>query len=291
MRNFKVYSIWLLSVLLAFMISFLACGGAGVGDDDDDGQSSDDDDTDEADDDDDDDDDVNDDVNDDVDDDIDDDADDDMDDDDDNDFALSFPTGDAYAVVPHSDSLNIGGTTITVEAWIRVDEYLNDWSHIINKLWSNKGYRLRFDPNNLLQLTIINGDQDHMCVNYYAEVLPIGEWHHIAGTFDGAYCRLYVDGYEVSEIATTTATIGGTTDGLYFGAVPGQLGFLGVVDEVRVSNIVKYDSNFTPAGYLDSNLGVMGLWHLDEGTGLVAYDASGNENMGILHGADWVSGR
>ena len=37
-------------------------------------------------------------------------------------------------------------------------------------------------------------------------------------------------------------------------------------------------------------VGLVGLWHFDEGEGLIAYDSSGNSNDGTIHGAGWVSG-
>lgn len=272
---------WMICFFLAVLAIVAFTVGIGCDDDDDDDSGDDDDD---------DNDDDNNDNDDDNDDDDNNDNDDDNDDDDDADYAVGFSANDAYVAVPHSQSLNISGSDITLEAWIKINEYQDDWEHIVNKLSAGKGYRFRFDPNNLLQFTIYNGGQDSMCVNYYTNVLPTGEWHHIAGTFDGADCRIYIDGYEVDEDATTTSTIGTSTANLYLGAFPGQLGFLGVLDEVRVSNIVKYNANFTPAEYLDADLGVAGLWHLDEGAGLVTYDASGNDNTGNLHGAEWVSG-
>lgn len=36
---------------------------------------------------------------------------------------------------------------------------------------------------------------------------------------------------------------------------------------------------------------VIGLWHLDEGTGNIASDSSGNGNNGMIYGATWVPGQ
>jgi len=35
--------------------------------------------------------------------------------------------------------------------------------------------------------------------------------------------------------------------------------------------------------------GIVGLWHLDEGSGAVAYDSSGNANDGTIYGATWTT--
>jgi hypothetical protein len=34
---------------------------------------------------------------------------------------------------------------------------------------------------------------------------------------------------------------------------------------------------------------INGLWHLDEGSGVTAYDSTANSNDGMVYGASWVS--
>jgi hypothetical protein len=43
-------------------------------------------------------------------------------------------------------------------------------------------------------------------------------------------------------------------------------------------------------GYVLPPHGRGGIWHLDEGTGNIAKDSSGNNNHGIIHGSEWVGG-
>jgi hypothetical protein len=68
--------------------------------------------------------------------------------------------------------------------------------------------------------------------------------------------------------------------------------FNGIIDEVIISSIVRYTSNFLPAvkTYVIDNY-VVGLWHFDEGAGTTTADESINRNNGILSGgAQWVEG-
>ena len=61
----------------------------------------------------------------------------------------------------------------------------------------------------------------------------------------------------------------------------------GYVDELRISNSIRYHDNFTPPSaqfHNDSN--TIGLWNFNEGSGDTVYDISGNENHGILYGAE-----
>ncbi|MHC4878921.1 MAG: LamG-like jellyroll fold domain-containing protein [Planctomycetota bacterium] len=63
----------------------------------------------------------------------------------------------------------------------------------------------------------------------------------------------------------------------------------GVIDEVRVSNIARYDSSYEPTGRLHADEHTMALYHFDSGQGSVLRDSSGNGHDGTIHGATWVS--
>jgi hypothetical protein len=67
-----------------------------------------------------------------------------------------------------------------------------------------------------------------------------GNWHLVAGTYDGATVRLYVDGAEVTPGTATTVTINYAlpNQNFYIGAYQGscQFGFAGDIDEVRIFN-------------------------------------------------------
>ena len=59
--------------------------------------------------------------------------------------------------------------------------------------------------------------------------------------------------------------------------------FPGLLDEVRISSIVRYSRNFTPQTTpFITDAGTIALYHLDEGTGQVLNDASGNNRNGVL---------
>jgi Concanavalin A-like lectin/glucanases superfamily len=68
-----------------------------------------------------------------------------------------------------------------------------------------------------------------------------GKWHHVAGTFDGAVVRLYVDGKQVGNGTPATLTINYNTPGgndLFIGNYfwPGTWGFAGSIDELSIYN-------------------------------------------------------
>jgi len=253
-----VKEFWLLGLvlLLAFGLSAATCGG---GDDDDD-------------------------------DDTDDDADDDTDDDTEVNYAVSFDGIDDYVVVPDSPSLDVT-TGMTIEAWVYVRS--SDSSQLINIVGHydyesadiNQGWLLRI-ADGRFRFEIMN-DSNHKA---WADTgVNLNKWIHVAGTFDGEAVRLWVDGVKVKE-TPYDSTIGQPWGNLYMAtnSIATRYFFDGIIDEVRLSSAAQYDATFTPSAELAADSHTIGLWHFDEGEGDIAYDSSGFDNHGTLHGAEWV---
>jgi hypothetical protein len=140
-------------------------------------------------------------------------------------------------------------------------------------------------------------------------------WHHIAVTRNAGTgeIKLFVDGYLEATGKGPSGNINYNTARptaypesdpfLVLGAEKHDAGtsypgFNGQMDELRVSDIVRYYSDFKPASAAftpDSN--TAGLYHFNEGTGTIAADASKSEviSPGQLHtggspgGPVWVS--
>gem|GEM_PF-4685497 len=106
--------------------------------------------------------------------------------------------------------------------------------------------------------------------------LSLNTWYHIAAVYDGGTStdnmRIYVNG-NLSAQGTSLAS------GIYSQAVPFRVGdrgtdqsvdhpFQGKIDEVRVSNISRYTSNFTkPSAPFTSDANTLALYHFDESSG------------------------
>jgi len=110
-------------------------------------------------------------------------------------------------------------------------------------------------------------------------------WHHIAVTRDASNtARMFVDG--VLKATTTNTAAALATTG-FFGI--GEAGdavtefFPGRLDEIRISNVARYTSTFTPqtSNFL-TDADTVALYHLDEGGGQTLGDASGNGRNGFL---------
>jgi formylglycine-generating enzyme required for sulfatase activity len=68
----------------------------------------------------------------------------------------------------------------------------------------------------------------------------------------------------------------------------GKNGFLGRMNEVRISKVARYDNDFTPGRRWEPDADTIALYLFDEGAGTVLKDSSGNEHHGKIVGATWV---
>jgi glucose/arabinose dehydrogenase len=113
----------------------------------------------------------------------------------------------------------------------------------------------------------------------------LNAWHHIAVTRDSAnVARIFIDGVLRGSASGTAAPV--TSTGAFNIGTAGDSAseyFPGLLDEVRISNVARYTTNFTPQTArfaTDSN--TVALYHLDEGSGQTLADASGNNRNGFL---------
>jgi prepilin-type N-terminal cleavage/methylation domain-containing protein len=126
-----------------------------------------------------------------------------------------------------------------------------------------------------------------------------GSWHHVAVTraLSSGQMKIFVDGTSVGQVNGPTGNItyrdGRTTSYLAdkllaFGAEKHDAGasypsYSGEMDEVRISNTLRYVANFSrPTSAFTSDANTVGLFHFDEGSGTTVIDSGSGVN-GILH--------
>ena len=132
-----------------------------------------------------------------------------------------------------------------------------------------------------------------------------GVWHHAAATYDGTTWRLYLDGALQTQLVVGAftpqfngiqhAALGtalNSTGGITSGQTQGF--FDGVMDEARVWNYARSGQQIGRGSQLEigSAPGLRGRWGLNEGSGTVIGDSSGNNVTGTLVGSNvaWVAG-
>ncbi|MGI8977760.1 MAG: protein kinase domain-containing protein [Pirellulaceae bacterium] len=146
----------------------------------------------------------------------------------------------------------------------------------------------------------------------YQSSLPLEQVVHLAGVYDGRTIHFFVDGKldpekKAYEISNGEARAAGEDFALssQYASNPTFVGFgyrrddkqqtlfgvfHGVIDEVRISNVARYDKDFTPKTRFETDKDTLALYHFDEGQGDVLKDSSGRNHHGTIVGAKWVAG-
>jgi len=206
--------------------------------------------------------------------------------------ALSFNGTNNYINCGTASGLNITGS-LTVEAWINATSWKpNVWEGtIVGKENSdNKGYILRCGNNGKLSFIFGSGTW-HEVVS--GSVLPLNQWTHVAGVYNGSTMFIYVNGVQVGQ-QSVSATIGVSSNPLYIGSSPGFSGrfFAGNIDEVSVWNVARSASQigcdmYNPLATVEA--GLVSYWQFNDGSGTNVVDVAGSSN-GTTNGTayQWV---
>ncbi len=126
----------------------------------------------------------------------------------------------------------------TVCAWVKVNAFTVDWQTIIAK--GDTAWRLSRDQGNNLHFG---------CTGLWPEWVRgsadvnDGQWHHVAGVYDGTELRLYIDG-TLDASAKTSGSININTYPVYIGGNAEQPGreWNGLIDDVRLYNYALSDT-------------------------------------------------
>ncbi len=127
-----------------------------------------------------------------------------------------------------------------------------------------------------------------LLVSAAAAVLPKGRRTHVAGVQTDGEIRFYLDGKLIKTTTNQRGKLNEFTASVFLGGGSGPGWFEGLLDEVRFSNVARYDKDFTPDVRFTPDKDTLALYHFDEGTGSELKDSSGNNHHGKIVGAKWV---
>jgi hypothetical protein len=202
-------------------------------------------------------------------------------------------TGSAYADGPVLTT----NASFTVSAWVRLDR-TGDWGTAVSQDGpTNSGFALGYDAWTgrwaFLMSAPDNGGVAGI-TRSLGSVVP-GVWTHLTGVYDNVKgeMRIYVNGrlagastYKSTWTATGALVVGRSRN--YGGPVDY---WPGAVDEVRAENRVLPETEIKTLTGPEA-FGPEARWLLDEGTGTVSADASGNGHSLVLSGnASWTTGK
>jgi len=153
--------------------------------------------------------------------------------------ALEFNGQNSQVVVADSPTLHPDTGNITVGAWIKVFSDPKGWSNGGAIVYKGSAYQWVVNTNGALWLGVWGSRLES--IGSYDFTDHLNEWHHVATTYDNAaeHAWIYVDG-ELNIEGTVGAAIDQTTTELYLGyKADGGGRFDGIIDEVRISDIVR----------------------------------------------------
>jgi alpha-tubulin suppressor-like RCC1 family protein len=127
-----------------------------------------------------------------------------------------------------------------------------------------------------------------------SDIITLGQWHHVAATRDRASgaMKLYVDGQLVASGMGSTAALTAPAQ-MRLGSLATGIGFFqGQMDEIRLWNVVRSQAEITNnflATLAGNEPGLVAYHRFDEGTSVIAHDATTNHVNGLLmNGPLWV---
>ncbi|HYW80524.1 MAG TPA: LamG-like jellyroll fold domain-containing protein, partial [Thermoguttaceae bacterium] len=200
--------------------------------------------------------------------------------------------------IPHGTSLAVN-RTLTLETWLRVDAFTNDWMPIIQKGsgsgTDSRSFSLWANENGYLHFTSSSSSGYQSIANTPAGSIEPGKWYHFAGVLDRYSGRMevYLDGQLVgvaNNSVPNTNTAAHSSPLLFAQTLEDSdfySPFYGQIDEVRLWNVARGQDEIArdmartlPAG----EPGLVGYWKMNELSGYGILDSSGNGNDGMMQG-------
>jgi hypothetical protein len=210
---------------------------------------------------------------------------------------LDFDGLDDGVVIGNSlNALLNGINTFTVEAW--VNPSTSTGLGVIVGNYSNPVGQMQFllRRDNSSYTFLIDAGAGFTAAISPTGAVTVGTWQHVAGTWDGNTIRLYIDGVEVTSATIVGAGMAASTNDIVIGRNNIAENFAGKIDEVRIWSSTRTQQDISQGRFwcLGGDPSLIAYYQMNEGSGTIANDNSGNGLNGTLINmdpfTDWVSG-
>ncbi|MBA4017762.1 MAG: hypothetical protein C0483_11360 [Pirellula sp.] len=207
------------------------------------------------------------------------------------DYALDCSDGLAIEVPQSRVSSN---APITIEVTVRPmaippQESSNSGLCVVGGI-QLKQYSTKRSDRHVWSLVAVSDIKEETTIN--SQNYVANKTYRLAASSTGKEIRLFVDGLLVGSqqingqlspkpARISIAGLGKESNGWF--------PFDGLIDEVRISKVARYDQDYTPQARLEADEDTLALYHFDEGTGDVLHDSSGKGHNGTIVGTKWVS--
>ncbi len=203
-------------------------------------------------------------------------------------LALSFDGINDRVLCGTDSSLKISSENITIDAWIKIDSYINGYNTVVSNYGSTTygGYRFYVRSTHYLYFTYLNVEGTIITVLSDDTLTSPYEWNHVAVTMNNDTIIFYINGVyaggddknlNIHQTITRPFEIGKDYQHNYW--------FNGKIDDVRVYNITlsteQIVNNYISTTPVTTN-GLVSWWKLNGN----ADDFIGN-NHGTIYGSTW----
>jgi hypothetical protein len=227
--------------------------------------------------------------------------------------ALDFDGSNDWVNCGADTSLAIGGTAITLEAWVNASAWKTNVFEggiiVKEENTSNLGYMLRAGAGGKLNFAIGNSGWKELTTA--TSVMSLNTWYHVAATYDGKYQRLYLNGNLIDSLQTTISIGQSKTTNVAIGnhsSTSYSRYWQGKIDEVRIWNITRTGAEIKAnmnREFCDPQKGLVVYYKFNQGNAgksntavKTATDYSGHSLKGTLNNfalsgtnSNWVAGQ
>ena len=199
-------------------------------------------------------------------------------------FSLDFRQ--SYVSVADAPGLDLADEW-TLEAWIQPRSGVSVGQQDIISKWNgggNASYQLQLDADGRLRAVTHDGLSNS--IMHGNQLVPLGVWTHVALAFSQGTARLYINGVLDASFTGVLRPMD-SSQPLAFGREGNYSGhtFDRRIDEIRVWSLVRTEAQIAAARSVSlsgAEPGLVGYWQFDEGSGDVAFDATGGGHHGRL---------
>jgi hypothetical protein len=193
--------------------------------------------------------------------------------------ALAFDGVDDFLFRPHAEALNLVGG-MTLEAWVKpaAGGYPGV---VLAKALSSAivCYALELDDAGHALYRVLDAGGNPFVELVSSSALPVDEWTHLAGTYNGSQATLLVNGAVDATMAAASAVRVNALAPVNLGGILGTQPFGGLVDEVRVWNTARSAEAIAAthqSALTGAEPGLAAYWPIHEGDGQIISDTGPN---------------
>lgn len=205
--------------------------------------------------------------------------------------AVTFDGTTGSQAILKSDHAHYQTQALTVEAAVKVSATGKYGGEVLS---NGNNYGLRVLPDGNIRFFIHTGK--YIWKDYETTGLNLKDntWHHVAATKNASQVVIYVDGKAVKTFTSTEAisyTLGASLVIGRHGDGDDNFNLSGSVDDIRIWNVARTAQDIAQYDMADvppATTGLQAYWKMNEGTGVAAASALGDEHSLQLSATKWT---